>query len=86
MLRRRVGFGGFWCRRCGGRVLEGEIYAEADLVSKKASQQVELTCLLCSRNYRVGYQSYIGLLNNIERIILKKKAIKNREKQILSQP
>lgn len=86
MQRNKVkGFGGFWCRRCGGRVLQDEIYTEVDPNTRKKVKKVELTCLLCSRNYRCPYSDYIRLLENIERILIAKhKAAKNPKKPLLS--
>lgn len=83
-MRNHLGFGGFWCRHCTGRILENEFYVEVDPNTRKKTKKVELTCTLCARNYRTDFESYKGLLDNIERILIRKKAAKNNTKQVLS--
>lgn len=80
------GFQGFWCKRCGGRVLEDDIYVEVDPVTRKKKKKVELTCLLCARNYRCEHKDYLRLLENIERLITTKKRAKNNQKPLLPEP
>lgn len=83
-MKLKTTFPGFWCRRCGGRVFEDETYIEVDPNTRKKTKKVELTCLLCSRNYRCDYKDYVRLLENIEQIILSKRRAKNTEKSLLS--
>jgi len=74
-------FGGFWCRRCGGRVLEDEIYWESDSPGgDKKVKKVELTCTLCARNYRCTYKEYKHLLSEIVRVLREKESSKTIKK------
>lgn len=78
-----VNFGGFWCRHCLGRVFEDEIYTEVDPNTRRKSKKVELTCSLCARNYRCKYSDYVKLLENIEHILIEKRASKANKKPLL---
>jgi hypothetical protein len=64
--------------------MEEEIFTEVDPITRKKVKKIELTCILCSRNYRCEYRDYLGLLANIERIIKTKKRAKSHQKSLLS--
>jgi len=63
----RYRFAGFWCRKCGGRVLEDEIYWDGDGV-----KTITLTCLHCGKEHNAEHKSYLHLLDEIERAIRNK--------------
>jgi hypothetical protein len=74
-------FGGFWCRRCGGRVFFNEIYWELESPSSTNKiKKVELTCTLCAKNSRCTYKEYKHLLSEIARVLREKESSKTHKK------
>ena len=77
----------FWCNRkhCGGRVFQEEIFWEARSYGEDTKvKKVELKCILCSRIRVCEYKDYRHLLQEIERVITKRKKSEDRAKSLLS--
>ena len=69
-----IHFGGFWCKRCGGRVFEEEIYWELESPSgTNKIKKVELVCTLCAKSSICTYKEYNHLLKEIERVVREKR-------------
>jgi hypothetical protein len=73
-----MGFGGFWCRNCGGRVFQDEPYKDGH-----GKWMAVLTCLLCAKEHQCSLKDYKHLLEEIERVILQRAKNKNPQKQVL---
>lgn len=72
-------FGGFWCRKCGGRVFEDEPY-----VDDEGTLMAVLTCLLCAQEHQCKYRDYRKLLASIEKTINEKRNKANKWKVLYS--
>ncbi len=74
----------FWCKHCGGRAFEEEIFWEArSLGDDVRVKKVEVKCLLCSRYGICTYKEYRHLLKEIERVLRQREANKSNRKQVL---
>ncbi len=67
---------GFWCRRCGGRILEDEPYKDGH-----GQWMMVLTCLLCARESQCPMKEYKAYIKKLEKIVTEKS--KSSKKQVL---